>query len=128
MTRFPYPPFFFILFQGYRLAYRRHHEQARRTEEDVREVKLGDPEVTTYEIRGLREFTRYLVSVQVVNPEGLGPASTVEVSTDEGGEEYRYKYQTQGMPIKKNYCMSQYCISIIKKMTFAILFLLQCIF
>ncbi len=30
---------------------------------------------------------RYLVSVQVVNPEGLGPAATVEVTTDEGGRD-----------------------------------------
>ena len=38
---------------------------------------------------------RYLVSVQVVNPEGLGPAATVEVATDEGGQ---YKKEN---PIKK---------------------------
>ncbi len=45
--------------KGYRLAYRRHHEQARRTEEDVREVKIDDPSIIAHEIKGLRQFTRY---------------------------------------------------------------------
>jgi hypothetical protein len=34
----------------------------------------------------LSEFTRYLVSVQVMNPEGVGPSATVSVTTDEGGK------------------------------------------
>ena len=31
-------------------------------------------------------FTQYLVSLEVENPEGSGPATTVVVMTDEGGE------------------------------------------
>ena len=45
-------------------------------------------------------FTQYLVSLEVENPEGSGPATTVVVMTDEGGErkrQYKYKgkYKTQ---------------------------------
>ena len=36
-------------------------------------------------------FTQYLVSVQVFNPEGLGPATTVVVMTDEGGNESGFR-------------------------------------
>ena len=41
-------------------------------------------------------FTQYLVSLEVENPEGSGPATTVVVMTDEGGErkrKYKYKYK-----------------------------------
>ena len=75
---------------GYRVAYRRHPggmKNMARTSEDVREIVIRDPEASEFELSGLRPFTRYLVSVQIINPEGIGPANTVEVSTDEGGEE-----------------------------------------
>ncbi len=72
-------------FLGYRVAYRRHHENNRRTEEDVRETVVDDAEATQHVISGLAPFTRYFVSIQVVNPEGVGPSATCTVSTDEGG-------------------------------------------
>ncbi len=57
---------------------------------------------------------RYLVSVQVVNPEGLGPAATVEVATDEGGQ---YKKGESHKKERRNrysiYCarvLSLFCI------------------
>lgn len=40
----------------------------------------------SHEVNNLETFTQYLVSVQVFNPEGLGPSSTVLIMTDEGGE------------------------------------------
>jgi hypothetical protein len=42
--------------------------------------------VQSHEITNLETFTQYLVSLQVFNPEGLGPSSTVLIMTDEGGE------------------------------------------
>ena len=39
-----------------------------------------------YVIQKLEIFTQYLVSLQVENPEGLGPSTTVVVMTDEGGK------------------------------------------
>ena len=65
--------------------HRKHHENARRTEEDVREVVLDDAEARFVDLEGLFPFTRYSVSVQVINPEGVGPTATCTVSTDEGG-------------------------------------------
>lgn len=40
----------------------------------------------SHEIHNLETYTQYLVSLQVFNPEGPGPATTVLVMTDEGGE------------------------------------------
>lgn len=40
----------------------------------------------SHEIHDLETYTQYLVSLQVFNPEGPGPATTVLVMTDEGGE------------------------------------------
>lgn len=40
----------------------------------------------SHEIHRLETYTQYLVSLQVFNPEGPGPATTVLVMTDEGGE------------------------------------------
>lgn len=37
-------------------------------------------------VQGLRTYTQYLVSLQVFNPEGDGPSSTVAVMTDEGSK------------------------------------------
>ncbi len=50
------------------------------------ELMLKDPGVTEYTITDLAIFTQYLVSLQVVNPEGEGPRSTVVVMTDEGSK------------------------------------------
>lgn len=56
--------------------------------EAVEEIKIKDPLVTRYTIQKLTIFTQYLVSLQVYNPEGLGPSTTVVVMTDEGGEKF----------------------------------------
>lgn len=37
-------------------------------------------------IQNLETYTQYLVSLQVFNPEGAGPNTTVLVMTDEGGK------------------------------------------
>lgn len=42
--------------------------------------------IQSHEIHGLETYTQYLVSLQVFNPEGPGPATTVLVMTDEGGK------------------------------------------
>ena len=68
------------------MAFRKHHENNRRTEEDVREVVVDDAEATEYVIKSLEPFTRYFVSIQVINPEGVGPSASCTVSTDEGGQ------------------------------------------
>jgi receptor-type tyrosine-protein phosphatase gamma len=52
----------------------------------VKEIRLKDPSVTKYTIQKLEIFTQYLVSLQVYNPEGLGPSTTVVVMTDEGSK------------------------------------------
>lgn len=39
-----------------------------------------------HEIHDLDIYTQYLISIQVFNPEGLGPITSVVVMTDEGGE------------------------------------------
>ena len=54
--------------------------------EFVKEIRIKDPKVVKYTIQKLDIFTQYLVSLQVFNPEGLGPSTTVVVMTDEGGE------------------------------------------
>ncbi len=56
------------------------------------ELMLKDPGVTEYTITDLAIFTQYLVSLQVVNPEGEGPRSTVVVMTDEGSKCMVYLY------------------------------------
>ena len=49
-------------------------------------VKIKGPNVTEFTIKDLEVFTQYLVSLEVENPEGAGPATTVVVMTDEGGK------------------------------------------
>ena len=51
----------------------------------MREVVVDDAEARRVDLEGLVPFTRYSVSVQVINPEGVGPTATCTVSTDEGG-------------------------------------------
>lgn len=50
----------------------------------MKEIRIKDPSVVKYTIQKLATFTQYLVSLQVYNPEGLGPSTTVVVMTDEG--------------------------------------------
>jgi hypothetical protein len=49
-------------------------------------VELLEPEATEYILRNLTPYTQYLFSLRVLNPQGVGPISTVVVMTDEGGE------------------------------------------
>lgn len=44
----------------------------------------------SHEIHNLETYTQYLVSLQVFNPEGPGPATTVGVMTDEGGKYFSF--------------------------------------
>uniref|UniRef100_A0A1B0B3E1 Fibronectin type-III domain-containing protein n=1 Tax=Glossina palpalis gambiensis TaxID=67801 RepID=A0A1B0B3E1_9MUSC len=43
-----------------------------------------DSESHSHEILNLEPYTQYKVTVQVFNPEGLGPETTILVMTDEG--------------------------------------------
>ncbi|CAG0901062.1 unnamed protein product [Darwinula stevensoni] len=67
-------------FVGYRIAYRMRDEP----ETNTREVEVLDRSVREHVLSGLRPFTQYMVSLQVFNPAGKGPAASVIVMTDEG--------------------------------------------
>eukprot|EP00094_Tigriopus_californicus_P012020 TCALIF_11614-PA protein Name:"Similar to Ptp99A Tyrosine-protein phosphatase 99A (Drosophila melanogaster)" AED:0.07 eAED:0.07 QI:0/0.7/0.45/0.81/1/1/11/539/1209 len=67
-------------FLGYRIAFKPRNAGA----EAVKEISVKDPAITKHTIQKLAIFTQYLVSLQVLNPEGLGPSTTVVVMTDEG--------------------------------------------
>ncbi|OXA52432.1 Protein sidekick-2 [Folsomia candida] len=69
-------------FIGYRLAFRPRDKGV----DSIQEIYLRDPNIESYIIQKLMTFTQYLVSLQVFNPEGLGPPTTVAVITDEGGK------------------------------------------
>lgn len=42
-----------------------------------------------YTLRGLEPFTKYTISLQVFNPAGDGPATTIQEMTDEGGMHHK---------------------------------------
>ncbi|KAH7976853.1 hypothetical protein HPB52_020648 [Rhipicephalus sanguineus] len=67
-------------FEGYRITYRPRDK----SQEESREIVIRDSKQTQYTIRNLDTFTQYLVSLQVFNPAGRGPAVVVPVMTDEG--------------------------------------------
>ncbi|XP_055699332.1 tyrosine-protein phosphatase 99A isoform X3 [Phlebotomus papatasi] len=67
-------------FLGYRITYRPRDKNT----DDVKEIYIRDSSVESHEIHDLETYTQYLVSIQVFNPEGPGPATTVLVMTDEG--------------------------------------------
>ncbi|XP_035894669.1 tyrosine-protein phosphatase 99A isoform X1 [Anopheles stephensi] len=67
-------------FLGYRITYRPRDYHT----DDVKEIYIRDSAVENHEIHNLETYTQYLVSIQVFNPEGLGPPTTVLVMTDEG--------------------------------------------
>ncbi|KAK3870989.1 hypothetical protein Pcinc_023822 [Petrolisthes cinctipes] len=52
-------------------------------------ITIKEHTATSHLVQGLRTYTQYLVSLQVFNPEGNGPTSTVAVMTDEGDIVYR---------------------------------------
>lgn len=80
----PHPSTIHGEFLGYRIAYKPRN--APKGSDAVREILIKDPAVDKYTITRLAIFTQYLVSVQVYNPAGLGPSTTVVVMTDEGGK------------------------------------------
>ncbi|XP_037087916.1 tyrosine-protein phosphatase 99A-like [Pollicipes pollicipes] len=67
-------------FQFYRITYRERSNVSSR----IRELRIKDERVQSHTISGLRPYTQYIISIQVENPAGLGPSSTVVVTTDEG--------------------------------------------
>ncbi|XP_037086730.1 neuronal cell adhesion molecule-like [Pollicipes pollicipes] len=67
-------------FQYYRITYRERGA----AKDSAKELRIKDERIQSHAIFGLRPFTQYLISVQVENPAGLGPSSTVVVTTDEG--------------------------------------------
>lgn len=77
----PHPSTLHGEFLGYQLSYRSRDAE----KSNVTKIKIKGPNVSQYTIKNLSVFTQYLVSLEVVNPEGYGPATTVVVMTDEGG-------------------------------------------
>nr|KAF7425833.1 hypothetical protein H0235_008271 [Vespula pensylvanica] len=69
-------------FLGYRIGYRPRDK----TNMEMKDIYIRDPAVDNHSIHNLEIYTQYLVSLQVFNPEGHGPATTVSVMTDEGGK------------------------------------------
>ena len=51
-----------------------------------RSVLIKNPGLREYILRDLATYTEYTLALQVLNPEGEGPATKVMVMTDEGGE------------------------------------------
>ncbi|CRK87824.1 CLUMA_CG001612, isoform A [Clunio marinus] len=67
-------------FLGYRITYRARDVKP----ENINEILIRESSVESHEIHDLEIYTQYLISIQVFNPEGLGPATSVVVMTDEG--------------------------------------------
>ncbi|CAG2115739.1 unnamed protein product, partial [Medioppia subpectinata] len=67
-------------FLGYRVKYRKHGP----TLGLEREITLRDPDLRSYTLRSLEPFTEYMISLQIFNPAGEGPATAVTATTDEG--------------------------------------------
>ncbi|XP_043212409.1 tyrosine-protein phosphatase 99A-like isoform X1 [Amphibalanus amphitrite] len=67
-------------FQAYKITYKERNN----TNSPIKELKITEETVQTHTITGLRPYTQYIISIQVENPAGLGPSSTVVVTTDEG--------------------------------------------
>ena len=76
----PHPGTLHGEFLGYQLSYRERDLDR----ENNTVVDIKGPGAREFTIKSLRVFTQYLVSLEVRNPEGLGPATTVVVMTDEG--------------------------------------------
>ena len=76
----PHPSTLHGEFLGYQLSYRERDLD----KENNTVVDMKGPGAKEFTIKNLRVFTQYLVSLEVRNPEGLGPATTVVVMTDEG--------------------------------------------
>ncbi|RWS15894.1 tyrosine-protein phosphatase 99A-like protein [Dinothrombium tinctorium] len=66
-------------FLGYVIKYK-----PRERDGPEREIRVNSPLTREYTIKNLNAFTQYTISLQVVNPEGTGPAAIVAAMTDEG--------------------------------------------
>ena len=67
---------------GYDLSYIPKHQADNK---EVTKVHVKGADVKHHTIDKLEPYTEYLISLEVVNPEGNGPATTLTVMTDEGG-------------------------------------------
>ena len=76
----PHPGTLHGEFLGYKLSYRERDLDR----ENNTVVDIKGPGARESTIKSLRVFTQYLVSLEVRNPEGLGPGTTVVVMTEEG--------------------------------------------
>ena len=76
----PHPGTLHGEFLGYKLSYRERDLDR----ENNTVVDIKGPGAREFTIKSLRVFTQYLVSLEVRNPEGLGPGTTVVVMTEEG--------------------------------------------
>lgn len=72
-------------FLGYKLTYE-SRDTARASGRSKSVVMIKNPDIREFILRDLVTYTRYTLALQVVNPEGEGPATKVLVMTDEGGE------------------------------------------
>ncbi|CAB4058545.1 PTPRG [Lepeophtheirus salmonis] len=70
-------------FLGYRIAYRLR-DDPEEIPSKVQEIYIKDHEITEYELVALKVYEQYTISIQVYNPEGLGPSANVLATTDEG--------------------------------------------
>ncbi|KAG5673474.1 hypothetical protein PVAND_003519 [Polypedilum vanderplanki] len=80
-------------FLGYRITYHARDVKP----EVVNEIFVRDSSVESHEIHELDTYTQYLISIQVFNPEGIGPATNVVVMTDEGADfamPYNFSHKT----------------------------------
>ncbi|XP_023243545.1 protein sidekick-2-like [Centruroides sculpturatus] len=66
-------------FSGYRITFR-----FRDKPEEKKVIVIRDPIIRDFTINNLATFTRYIISVQVFNPRGEGPSTSVGVKTGEG--------------------------------------------
>ncbi|XP_037071439.1 protein sidekick-2-like [Pollicipes pollicipes] len=69
-------------FTGYRLSHRRAEPGHRLG--PVTSIELRDVTAKTYLIERLEAYTRYKITLQVKNPDGLGPPASITAVTDEG--------------------------------------------
>ena len=73
-------------FLGYRLSYQPRQASKAGPRERKKSLVLKSPDIQEFILRDLSTYTEYNVALQVINPEGAGPAAKVTVMTDEGGE------------------------------------------
>ncbi|KAK0084731.1 hypothetical protein PV326_006182, partial [Microctonus aethiopoides] len=66
-------------FLGYRISYR-----PQRAGSTIKEIYLRNRKIERHTIQNLETYTLYTVWLQVFNPEGTGPNTSVTVMTDEG--------------------------------------------